>query len=125
MCSICAFKDRAELGGLDEEDIVTPSPGEPTPSESSESGSQLSHGASWRKRGREASDRMEEDVAASDAQELSRTLAELSRGLALAGQEDRHWEEHMEQLQEQVDQEAAALSQLQVWLADSFEQLFH
>ena len=117
-------RKRDEMGGMDEEDIVTPSPDEPIPSESSMSASQLSHGAAWRKRGREAEDRIEGDIVAADAHELSQTLAELGRALALADQEDRHWEEHSGHLQEQVDHEAAALTHLEDELTHSFEQIF-
>ena len=115
-------RKREEMGGMDEEDIVTPSPDEPIPSASSMSASQLSHGAAWRERGREAEDWIEQDIVAAGADELSQTLAELGRALALADQEDRHWEEHSGHLQEQVDQEATAMTQLENELMHSIKQ---
>ena len=116
-------RERDEMRGMDAEDIFTPSPDEPTPPFCSSSESESSFEA-WRRRGREAKDRIEEDIAAADAHDLSQTLAELVRALALSGQEERHWEEHSEHLQEQVDQEAAGMTQLEIEIAHSIEQIF-
>ena len=55
-------REREEMRGMDAEDIFTPSPDEPTPPFCSSSESESSFEA-WRRMGREAKDRIEEDIA--------------------------------------------------------------
>ena len=116
-------RERDELGGLDVRDIFTPSPDEPQPTESSSSPSELSHGAAWRRRGREARNRRDGDIAAAVAHDESQVLEELEQALVDADQEAKKWEEHREHLQEQVDLEAGAVMQLQMELTGIFEQI--
>ena len=129
----------AELGGLEEIDILTASPDEPQPSPSSStSQSELSYGTGWmsrlarpwkdeRRRRQDAEARIEREIEAAIADDQCRTIEELDRAVAMASQDERRWEEHREHLEQateaQAASEAVAMTQLQDEMDELFDQL--
>ena len=126
---------RDDLGGLEEIDILTPSPDEPQQSGSSTSQSELSQGAGWmsrfarpwreeRRRRQEAETKTDRDIAAAVAHDQCRTIEELDRALALGSPEERRWEEHRDHLERLTEAQAASEAVVVAQLQDEMDQFF-